>query len=336
MLQLIRRGSQTNEEDRVVKLTRAVKLTRPATAPTLGSASEANRAQECGSEAEQVRTCGICLDCLFDKPMITTPCAHQFHVSCLERWCVDKRRPTCPLCRISLNDFRPSIEEAAIAAAKQEERAAEARTAREAEREREEQDQMTREERWEERKITSLDLLISRDRSALETVREFERQRQHRYAERQRLAQQDRADAEMAAARETAQQLQEAERKERQRLEHEQREREERRRQEQERQREREQQERMERERRERERREFERRERERMVACTARWLRRQEEGDVPANLVTRAHRCGDCGNERCITERRLTRYDVSHYECECCGNIYDTFSRVPWLVPRL
>ena len=71
-------------------------------------------------------------------------------------------------------------------------------------------------------------------------------------------------------------------------------------------------------------------------ATVVADWTQRVAAGYVPTGLVTRAHQCNDCGAERCITEHRLTAYDVSHYECNCCGSIYDTFSRVPWKVPRL
>jgi len=55
--------------------------------------------------------------------------------------------------------------------------------------------------------------------------------------------------------------------------------------------------------------------------------------GSRPENLVERAHRCKDCGHEQCITEHLLGGIPglISHYQCECCGEIYDTISRVPW-----
>lgn len=51
---------------------------------------------------------------------------------------------------------------------------------------------------------------------------------------------------------------------------------------------------------------------------------------------VTRAHRCRVCGGESCIVEHPLVMpgfgaIGVSHYECNACHEIYDTYSRVPW-----
>ena len=51
---------------------------------------------------------------------------------------------------------------------------------------------------------------------------------------------------------------------------------------------------------------------------------------------VTRAHQCRSCESTQCITERPLIApngmyFGVSHYECESCNEIYDTYSRVPW-----
>jgi len=48
--------------------------------------------------------CGICLEALDTRPMQTTPCAHQFHAGCLETWC--GTRKNCPLCR---TDLSPSL-----------------------------------------------------------------------------------------------------------------------------------------------------------------------------------------------------------------------------------
>ena len=54
--------------------------------------------------------------------------------------------------------------------------------------------------------------------------------------------------------------------------------------------------------------------------------------------LVTRDHRCGACGEQRCITERKLGEplpWMTSHYVCELCHEIYDTKRHIPYVETR-
>ena len=56
---------------------------------------------------------------------------------------------------------------------------------------------------------------------------------------------------------------------------------------------------------------------------------------------VTRSHKCKCCMSTCCITQRPLCMPDgmqigTSHYECDLCGEIYDTHSRVPWVATSL
>ena len=42
--------------------------------------------------------CTICLDKIKYKEMDTS-CSHQFHQKCLEKWLINSKKKTCPLCR---------------------------------------------------------------------------------------------------------------------------------------------------------------------------------------------------------------------------------------------
>ena len=55
--------------------------------------------------------CGICLDSNTRKKTVRSPCPgqHQFHHSCLMRWCKNSSHSTCPMCRQDITPFYDSL-----------------------------------------------------------------------------------------------------------------------------------------------------------------------------------------------------------------------------------
>lgn len=54
-------------------------------------------------EAHQKLNCPICLESMqTDSDFVVGACQHQFHSSCLFRYCKYIQRPTCPLCQVNL------------------------------------------------------------------------------------------------------------------------------------------------------------------------------------------------------------------------------------------
>ncbi|CAI7841003.1 unnamed protein product, partial [Closterium sp. NIES-53] len=48
------------------------------------------------------KECTVCLSDFFERDLVRTlPCAHRFHVSCIDHWLAD--RTTCPVCRVDLS-----------------------------------------------------------------------------------------------------------------------------------------------------------------------------------------------------------------------------------------
>ncbi|CAI5487045.1 unnamed protein product [Closterium sp. Naga37s-1] len=48
------------------------------------------------------KECTVCLSDFIERDLVRTlPCAHRFHVSCIDHWLAD--RTTCPVCRVDLS-----------------------------------------------------------------------------------------------------------------------------------------------------------------------------------------------------------------------------------------
>jgi hypothetical protein len=53
--------------------------------------------------------CSICDESMTGEPFLKTPCNHEFHVRCLERWLsTSDASKSCPLCRTQLNPANPA------------------------------------------------------------------------------------------------------------------------------------------------------------------------------------------------------------------------------------
>ena len=53
--------------------------------------------------------CTFCFEKLYSEPVISLPCGHMFHKSCIKKWLIDYS-VKCPICKKDIIKGTPNIE----------------------------------------------------------------------------------------------------------------------------------------------------------------------------------------------------------------------------------
>ena len=82
-----------------------MRLSRPA---CVGNNKLDLRYMDLGLKGDDVATCGICTETLCKDDLVTLPCVHHFHFSCLEKWLssdLGRLNWSCPTCRARVPNY---------------------------------------------------------------------------------------------------------------------------------------------------------------------------------------------------------------------------------------